>query len=586
MQLLRARSSLTVRNALLLTTLVSIVPALLVIVVTGIEHGQFLEEAIRLEARRQAEAIAEMQEQSADALIQMLDTIAHMSAFREERSEEQLEIMKVALQQNTRLLNMTVTDVSGRVTVSPGLEAGTDLSYRRHIQDALRTGRAVTGEYILARIDEIPSFPYSVPIRSGDGSVIGTLNVVYPLNSYADLFRRLELPEGTILGMTDRHGIRVYFHPPMESNPVGSPIKEDVWEAISTSPTNSGVVRTTGSDGVGRFYAFRRIVLHGDDDPYMNVVVGFPEVLAVRPARKVLYRNILLVAAALGVAMVTAVGLGKLVFTRHVEQLVGTARSIERGDYAVRTGIPAGRSEISFIAGAIDEMAGRLEERSAERAREAERLSRSLREKEVLLKEIHHRVKNNMQLILSIVRLQRNSTDSPPDADISDQFYENLESRISAIAGVHEMLYQSPDLSTIEMQPFLENLVHLVAYGHDAPRVTIDAGDIALRIEVAVPLSLITSELLVNSRKYGGRDGRGCNVAISLHRQGETLVLTVDDDGPGFPDGHRPQAGKGLGYSLVEALTSQLAGTVEVWSDRGAHIRLEIHVPGGIPSTL
>jgi len=191
-----------------------------------------------------------------------------------------------------------------------------------------------------------------------------------------------------------------------------------------------------------------------------------------------------------------------------------------------------------------------------------------------------------MQLIMSIVRLQRDSSGDLSADGISEKFYENLENRINAIAGVHEMLYQSPDLSTIEMQPFLENLVHLVAYGHDAPHVTIDAGDVAVRIEAAVPLSLITNELLVNARKYGGRHGRGCNVEINLQRLGESLLLTVDDDGPGFPDGFRIGNGGGLGYSLVAALTSQLAGKVEVWSDRGAHIRLEIHVPGGIPSTL
>ncbi len=570
----------TVRNVLLLTTIASMIPALIVIIVTGTEYGHTLERSIRLEVQRQAESIAEIQGRSTDALLNMMDTVVHLPAFREGNAEEQLEILEVVLWQNPRLLNLTVTDTDGIVVVSPGLERGTDLSDRRHVQDALRTGSFAAGEYILARIDETPSFPYAIPVRNRQNAITGILSAVYPLDSFGEHFDRLDLPEGTILGITDRHGVRVYFHPALETNPIGSPIKEDVWNAIVASPTGEGMVRSRGSDGKSRFYAFRRLAL-GSQTPYLSVVVGFPEELAMGPARRILVRNILLIIGAVLAAMITAVTLGNIVFTRRIDRLVDTARAIEGGDLHARTGLRDGPAEIHVIAAAIDDMAARLEIRVREREKEEARLARSLQEKETLLKEIHHRVKNNMQLILSIIHLQRDNVES-----MAEDFYRNLETRIAAMASVHEMLYQSPDLSTIQMQPFLENLVQLVTYSAVPPQVLVQAGDITLRIEAAVPLALITGELMVNAGKYGAINGGGCTVSIALFREDERLILSVADNGPGFPEGFSPEGGSGLGYSLISALTSQLGGTMHYWTDGGAHVRIELHVPGGIPTYL
>ena len=556
------RSKLTVRNVLLLTTVVSILPALFVIVVTGLEYGRSLEEGVQQEARRQVEGIAEIQKRSTEMLIRMLDTVAHLPAFMEGRKEEQLAFMEIFLERNPQFLNMNVTDMAGIVTVSPGLAAGTDLSDRRHIQEVLRTGYPAVGEYILARIGDIPSFSYSFPIRDRNEVMTGVLSVVYPLVGYGEVFNRLELPEGSILGVTDWQGIRLYYYPEAETNPLGVPIKGDVWAAISSDDDGGGVIRTTGSDGTGRYYAYRSLVFGEDEELYRAVVIGFPERLVTGPARVVLYRNTLLLLVAVGVAMVATVGLGRLIFTRHVSRLVRTAKAIAEGDLDARTGFGAGVAEVDLIGAAIDNLAERLTERTAERVREKEQLARSLREKELLLKEIHHRVKNNMQMILSIVHLQQNFVESADSADSADPtaietFCRDLETRIAAIAGVHEMLYQSPDLSTIEMQLFMENLVHLVAYRHNAPEVIIRAEDIALRIETAVPLSLITAELLVNAGKYAAASSP-CTVEVNLVRRGDRLVLSVDDNGPGFPEGFDVDGGKGLGFSLISALASQL----------------------------
>jgi len=569
--------TLTVRRALLVTTLVSIVPALAIIIATGIEHGRYLEETVRVEAQRQVEAIAEIQVQTVENVIRMMETIASLPAFRSGDFDTQDAILQAVLEENPEFLNMTSTDTAGFVTASPGLPRGTDLTDRMHIRKALESGAFASGEFILAKMDGNAAYPFSIPIFDPDDRIIGTLSLVLPLASYGEFFDRLALPEDTILGITDRNGIRIFFRPIKRTNPIGMPIRSEVWAEMSTGPER-GTIENEGSDGVRRFYAYRKLFLPGDTEPYLYVVVGFAERVALAAARPILIRNILFMVAVITIAAIVSRFLGGAVFGRRVEELGRTAALISDGDLSARTGIPRSRSELSRVASAIDEMATRLEERSREREVEQQRVARSLEEKEILLKEIHHRVKNNMQLILSIVHLQQGTTN-----DI-DTFCADLEMRISAIAGVHEMLYQSSDLSTIAMQEFFERLSSILSIVPNPPAVRVDAADVFLRIEHAIPIALITSELLTNAAKYGAaRTGTGPGavsqpgtVAISLVRHAEELVLTVHDDGPGFPPGFDPTRSDGLGMRLVTALSDQLGGTISVGSGSGAVVTLRV----------
>jgi two-component sensor histidine kinase len=269
-------------------------------------------------------------------------------------------------------------------------------------------------------------------------------------------------------------------------------------------------------------------------------------------------------------AALTATRLGGVIVGRQIEALASTADEIRRGNFAARTGITTGSgSEVARLAAAIDGMAAGLEKRIVAGVRERRQIDESLREKEVLLKEIHHRVKNNMQLILSIVHLQRGTT-----TDL-DEFCIDLERRISAVAGVHEMLYQSHDLSTIDMHGFIEGLTDVTSPAPLPPEIRVSAEGIALRIEQAIPLGLIASELLVNAAKYAGNGGPS-SVTVSLTASEGLLVLTVADNGAGFPPGFDPDRDGGLGMHLVSALSQQLGATVAITSNPGGIVRISM----------
>lgn len=571
----RRRAAMTLRQALLLTTLVALIPALGVIVLMSVEHSRALERSVRTEAHRAVEAVAQIHEETVVSIRRLLETVAALPAFRESDHVHQGEILRVLLEANPQLVNISATDTNGRVLVSPGLATGTDLSDRKHIRDAIALGRFVAGEFVLARVDSKPAFPYAVPIRDHDNAIVGVLAVVYELSSYAQVFDRFDLPEQTVLGIADHRGIRLYYRPMRETTPIGSPIGERAFRQME-SDGEIGTIEDTGHDGITRYYAYRRLSVPDSDQPYLYIAFGFPESLVTMPVHAMMVRNTVLLLVAIALAAVVAKLLGDAALGRRFDMLLATARAISLGDLSARTGIAYDRSEISRIGRAIDRMASQLEARLAERTREQARIEASLREKEVLLREIHHRVKNNMQLILSIAHLQKDIRASV------DDFCDDLDGRIGAMATVHEMLYESPSISTVPMQDFLERLTTVVTYRGQPPRVSVRADAIELDLETAIPVALIAAELMANAGKHGTGGDQPVSIDIGLRSTGRFIELVVQDTGPGFPTGFQINTQEGLGMRLVDALASQLKGTMHPGGrvDGRSGARVVVTIPG------
>ncbi|WP_420628843.1 PAS domain S-box protein [Candidatus Leptofilum sp.] len=187
----------------------------------------------------------------------------------------------------------------------------------------------------------------------------------------------------------------------------------------------------------------------------------------------------------------------------------------------------------------------------------------SLREKEVLLKEIHHRVKNNLQVISSLLDLQSGYLE---DEHIQEMFQES-RSRVRSMALVHEQLYQSADLARIDFADYVQSLMGYLmrVYGHMARRVVldIDVAHASLSVETAVPLGLIINELVSNAYKHAFVDGRSGQIVVQLNTENEPeMVLTIKDSGVGLPANFDWQQANSLGLSIVHTLVQQLQGEV------------------------
>ena len=209
-----------------------------------------------------------------------------------------------------------------------------------------------------------------------------------------------------------------------------------------------------------------------------------------------------------------------------------------------------------------------------ERKRGEERLKTSLREKEVLLREIHHRVKNNLQIISSLLNLQSRNLQ---DEKARDMFKES-QVRVRSMALVHEKLYRSEDLSNVDFSEYIRNLAdHLFhVYGMTDVDLKVDVENVFLDINTAIPCGLIISELITNSLKYAFSQGNGGELKVGLKRDSEDFyVLTVGDSGRGFPEGFDIKSSDSLGLQLVDMLTDQLNGSLSFTHGAGAKLEIK-----------
>ena len=210
--------------------------------------------------------------------------------------------------------------------------------------------------------------------------------------------------------------------------------------------------------------------------------------------------------------------------------------------------------------------------------REAERkMARELDAKNLLLKEIHHRVKNNMQVVSSLLSLESDCID---DEQIKAVFVE-CQTQVHSMALVHEQIYRGSSLEGVEAGAYFARLAEYLGDVHDAGgrRISIEAraDNQVLPLDTAMPLSIITTELVSNSFKHAFPDSRSGTVTISLVQRDDYYDFSVADDGVGYAESarnHIPGKRKGIGMDLVEALANQLGGTMERRESGGSTVAI------------
>ena len=237
--------------------------------------------------------------------------------------------------------------------------------------------------------------------------------------------------------------------------------------------------------------------------------------------------------------------------------------------YKFRLNSPSGEPLLGAIAFDI-----------TERLQLEESLKSSIKEKETVLKEIHHRVKNNLQIISSLLNLQENSS----AAENTGDFLKVAQNRVRSMALIHEQLYTSDNLSNIDFNKYIKKLVsHLFSvYKSDNKLIDyeIHSENIALDLETAIPVGLITNELVSNSLKYAYKDRDSGLIEINLENSGDGIfTLMIKDDGVGLPPKFDIHNLSSMGLSLVEMLVTQIEGKLEIQNKKGTEFIIKFSRP-------
>lgn len=438
---------------------------------------------------------------------------------------------------------MTV-DSTGRVSWASGssAERGHDLSMRDFYREITRTRLPYLSSTFVAEGDYTPTAVLAVPYPGG--SAIGYLR----LAALSEYLSSLPVQGSESIAVVDRNGYYVAAADPRltlerESLALQDWFKAELLEMVgnSFSHKEDGSVDLVSWAPVGQNSGWIIVVTESASQ-------AFTTVTKVRFATSLMLLVNWLFSMLLVVMML-------FFFDTDIRSLRRYTASIAAGSYDAEFDY-AGFKDLLPLARDYEQAAAAVSDREA-------RMTASLNEKEILLKEIHHRVKNNLQLVISLLTLKSNGLGDPDDA-----FTDSID-RIRVMATIHELLYESEDFAHIDLGEYVTTIVEWIlssyAYGPDAPRLRLDLASLELDIDAAVPCGLIINELFTNAIKYAFGPGAvdpTISVATSISPDG-LVHLVVSDNGRGIPDAIDPEHVQTLGIQLIVSLTSQLRGT---WS--------------------
>ncbi len=255
---------------------------------------------------------------------------------------------------------------------------------------------------------------------------------------------------------------------------------------------------------------------------------------------------------------------------RPVRRLTRTAEAYSQGDLSARATL-TGPAELRALAGTFNEMS----ERIAGRERE---LREAIETREAMMREIHHRVKNNLQIVTSLLNLQAKAV----EGENAQRAFNDIQTRVRALALVHRYLYESADLQSVNLGAFLKELAASLqlSYGvsQEQVRIEVDADEVWDVSDRAVPLALFMTEAMSNALKHAFPQGREGIIRIVLKAMGDSLVrFSVEDNGIGLSEAQSAAQGSqaSLGMSLIKAFARQVDGKLTISGPPGTIVTIE-----------
>jgi len=466
--------------------------------------------------------------------------------------------------QNTSYEALAIAEPDGNVVCRSSSEGiGDNLSNLDVFASAIASPEMAIG------IPSNGTIPVAVSARAGSGDA--QLVAV-------GMLRFAELEGAMSLSRLPSGGIGILFD--AERNilamaPTDVEIEPDLLEAVTPSAAPSfgggGLVDLETSSGDRFMWAVADFL----PEQGMFVAVGIDYRDLVADDDRNLWRSLGLLVVVFLLAASTAWIVGQRTIQRPIERLATAVTAMRHGNREPGVVTGPGR-EFRQLGSDFDEMAEALRQREADLKERSDRLAQLAKERETLVQEMNHRVRNSLQLVSSIVGLQIGNIS---DATARERLQE-AQSRITAISRVHEQLYAGVRPNQVSVKRYLNDLAKdlaaSLALEERSISLAVDAADFELPPDKVIPLGMIVSELVTNSAKHAISEGSG-EIGVSARRNNGEVVIAITDPGAGLPS-HRSTTG--LGLKIVDALTEQLEAVLETKSFQGGS-QTSIRFPNG-----
>lgn len=498
----------------------------------------------------------------------LLTTLAAEPSIKQMKATECRDVLGRALEGFPEYVSISASEPGGTVICTTAATARrNNVADRTWFRDVLVNRSFTISDYTVSQNSGEPVIVAASPIRDAGNEILGVVHIDIDLDWLSLFVRGAGLPAEGTLFLLDKNGTilaspKYSFEPSEGGLPETATLRQVVQRKLID-------FEAIGNDGQKRVYS-------SVDLPHGNVLVlfGLPSATTLGwIERDLVTRSLSLVA--IWLAGVFAAGIGtRLWVTRWISQLVRTARAYSAGDFSARVRFERAPAELRDLGATLVNMAERIDERE-------EDLRKSLDQKEILLKEIHHRVKNNLQTISSLLNIHIRSVKS----DDTRTTLEEVQTRVRALALVHRYLYESEDVRQVGLKLFIGELCQVLyeTLSGAKHRIAVEAevDDLTIASERVVPIALLITEAITNTFKHGFPDDRPGQIRVVLRRLDEVSAhLSIADDGVGCAEDDAKSAtdgsARGLGMSLISAFARQLGEDLQVSGPPGTTISLRV----------
>jgi len=452
--------------------------------------------------------------------------------------------------------NLTRIDENGTVACSAmALARGLNVKDYAVFQAARKTDAMAVSNELTSRVTGQPVIGAMLALHKPDGSFDGTVAIALDVHWIDYMMRAANLPKGAVVAVYDRSGKVIATN------------DKDVGGAIAKAALAAGDPGDVASavDSRGELWRFGNAALIGNT---IFVAFGEGENRLFGPTYLHVGLDFALPILMIGFAWFAIWLATDRQVTQWINYLRRIAAAYRSGHYTIRPDLAEAPVEFKLLGDALSEMAEGIQDRDR-------RLRESVDMKTTLIKEIHHRVKNNLQIVMSLLSIQANQV---KDAGARDALLQ-AQTRINALALVHRILNELEDQSTLDIRQLLEELSHQIAGGMSNDRVKVEV-HVPSRVvtgSVAVALALFTVEALTNIFKHAFPNDREGVIKVSMEPvEGGKLRLAIADDGMGFA---MDETGKSVGSRLIKTFGLQLGGVSSVHSEPGRGTVVDLVFP-------